>query len=67
MSTATNEACIGQLDENHYLMGEKMTLLVVEEVNLLGRYFSGWGKEQVFGCWVGFSHISRVSYECLGE
>ena len=26
-----------------------------------------WVNEYIFGCWVGFSPISRVSHECLGE
>ena len=32
VDTVTTEACIGQLDENYYLMGGRMTLMVVEEV-----------------------------------
>ena len=39
MTSATNEACIGWWDENCYLMGEGMTLLIAEDAYLLGRIF----------------------------
>ena len=41
MTMATNETCRGWLNENFYLMGEGMTLLI-EDVNLLrGIYLVG--------------------------
>ena len=39
MTAATNEACIKCLGENYYLMGEGMTLLTAENVNLLRTIF----------------------------
>ena len=39
MTTATNETCIGWWDENLLFDGEGMTLLIVEDVNLLRRIF----------------------------
>ena len=39
MTTVINEAFIGSLDENCYLMGEGMTLLIMGNVNLLRRIF----------------------------
>ena len=42
MTMATNETCRGWLNENFYLMGEGMTLLIEEDVNLLrGIYLVG--------------------------
>ena len=35
MTTGTNEAYIGQLDENCYLTGKGMTYLIVKDVNIL--------------------------------
>ena len=34
MTTATNEDCIGWLDEHCYMMGEGMIFLIAEDVNL---------------------------------
>ena len=39
MTTATNETCIGWLHENRYLMGEGITLLIAEDVNVLRGIF----------------------------
>ena len=40
MTTATNEACVGWWDENLLFDGERMTLLIVEDVNFIKEDFS---------------------------
>ena len=39
MTTTTNEADIGWLNKNYYLMGEGMKLLIEEDVNSLRKIF----------------------------
>ena len=55
VTTAINEACIGGLQQNFWLVGGEGIFLVQEM------------KKKIFCCWVGFSLIDRVSQKKLGE
>ena len=63
---ATGEACIGCLHENFYLMGEGMTLLIPEDVDLWREIFFGEGNKYILDCWVEFSPIPRFSHKGSG-
>ena len=58
MTTVTNEAFIGCLDENCYLMWD---------CRRCKGDFSGGASEYIFDCWLRFSPIIRISHKGLGD
>ena len=60
MTAATNETCLGYLDENYNLIDKGMTFFIAQDVNLLWRIF-------LVGKMSNFLAVGWVSLNYLGE